>query len=221
MSTPANSPDSQPVEINARRGGWRTHKPNCQCRPCASHRRAKEAVPVSTGDGGAPGPVEVSVESLVPLVKRRHPKRNRPSKYNTGSKSPRARIATWLAIRAVEPHLTNGEIAERMGLSIGYLREIIYKSRKEGWLKFSDPMDQIEYDIVPKVVDNLNYFLDKKDRSVTIETAKGTIFKQYQESKGISDAPRTVLALKIEAPEPGAEPVVVAGRIVGKPREIE
>ncbi len=144
-----------------------------------------------------------------------------PGKYNTRDKSPRARIATWLAMRSVEPGIRNSEIADRRGISVGYLRDMIYKARKEGWLQFSDPMDQIEYGIIPKVVDNLNYFLDKKDRSVTIETAKGTLFKQYQESKGISDAPHTVLALKIEAPEPGTEPIAISGHIVGKPRQLE
>lgn len=151
------------------------------------------------------------------------PKGTRPEKYNTRDKSPRARIAMWLAVRAVEPGITNREIADRMGISVGHLRDLIYKARKEGWLQFSDPMDQIEYNIIPKVVDNLNYFLDKKDKQVTIETAKGTVFKQYQEANGLSDGSRTALAIKIEMPEPGtgAEPKIVAGHIVGKPRQIE
>jgi len=80
-------------------------------------------------------------------------------------------------------------------------------------------MDQVEHLLIPKVINNLNHFLDAKDRTVTIETAKGTLFKVFQESKGISEASQTVLALKIEQPE-GMQ-TQVAGKIVGKPRIVE
>lgn len=127
----------------------------------------------------------------------------------------------WLAMRSLEPTLSTKDIADRLGISVGYLRNLIYNARKDGWLSFTDPLDQIEYGIVPKVIDNLNYFLDAKDKTVTIETAKGTVFPQYKESKGISEAPHTVLALKIEAPLPSDNVRVIAGQIVGRPRQLE
>lgn len=127
----------------------------------------------------------------------------------------------WLAMRSLEPTLSTKDIADRLGISVGYMRNLIYDARKEGWLKFDDPMDQIEYGIVPKVIANLNHFLDAKDKTVTIETAKGTIFPQYKEAKGASDAPHTVLALKIEMPTPGDNVKVITGQIVGRPRQLE
>lgn len=135
--------------------------------------------------------------------------------------SIRSRIADWLEVRALEPGITNTEIARRMGISRQSLQALIYKAQQEGLLKFEDPLDKIEYEVIPKVVNNLNHYLDAKDKTVTIETAKGTIFKAYQESKGINEAAQTILALKIEA-APGGEGVkVVSGHIVGKPREVE
>lgn len=106
-----------------------------------------------------------------------------------------------------------------LGVSHSTLQASILKAVEEGWLKFEDPISKIEYQIVPKVVRNLAKLLDEGDKQVTLETAKGTIFKTYQESKGISDAPKTVLALKIEMPE-GDVPIstAVTGQILGTPR---
>ena len=139
-------------------------------------------------------------------------------KYNTKDKSPRARIGMWLAMRSLDPSLTNKDIAERLGISAMSLKNIIYRASKEGWLKFNDPLDQIEFGIIPKVVDNLNYYLDQRDKTVTVETAKGTIFHQYKESKTAAPVATTMLALKIELPEPGQDIKVAVGQIVGKPR---
>ena len=136
------------------------------------------------------------------------------------NKLHRARIAAWIKMRYDEPGISNKEIAERMGINPKYLSTLIWRASKDGWLTFDDPMNVIEYKLIPKVAENLEYYLNKRDKIVTLETAKGTIFKQYQESKGISDAPQTVLALKIEGGSPsGSEVKAVLGQIVGKPRK--
>ena len=132
----------------------------------------------------------------------------------------RGHIAQYLYFRAVEPDITTKEVAERLGISTRVLNRHLLKARKEGWLQFEDPLERIEFEIVPKVIDNLSHFLDQQDKQVTIETAKGTIFKQYQESKGLVENNVTVLALKIEKPMDG-EPKVVAGTVVGRGRVIE
>jgi hypothetical protein len=132
----------------------------------------------------------------------------------------RERIAEWIRLRAIEPGISNKEVARRFGLAPHSLNALITKATKEGWLIFEDSLSRLEYEIIPKVTDNLNYFLDKKDKTVTIETAKGTLFKQYQESKGISDAPQTILALKIE-PADDDTVKVITGQIIGRGREIE
>lgn len=133
--------------------------------------------------------------------------------------SLRATIGRWLHIRNTEPNLTNVQIAERLNLSYRTLLTYISRANKSGILKFEDPLDRIEYDLIPKVVDNLDYWLKKNDKQVTLETAKNTIFKVYQDSKGISEAPQTVLALKIEQapPEVGE---IVKGVVVGKARSM-
>ena len=104
-----------------------------------------------------------------------------------------------------------------MGISERHLQSILQRGRREGWLRFSDPVDQLEFEVIPKVVENLSYWLDQRDKQVTIETAKGTIFKQFAEAKGLNEQPSTVLALKIE--NPSGEVRAVAGTIVGRPKQ--
>jgi hypothetical protein len=128
-------------------------------------------------------------------------------------------VAEWVRLRDAESNITNKEVARRLGISSSALSDSISRGMKEGWLKLTDPMDQVEHLLIPKVVDNLNFFLDAKDPKVTIETAKGTLFKVFQESKGISEAQQTVLALKIEYPE--GSPMSATGKIVGRPRIVE
>lgn len=133
----------------------------------------------------------------------------------------RDRIKKWLQWKAIEPKLTHRDAAARLGIAEQTLTNTIYKATKEGWLKFDDPLDELEFEIIPKVTHNLKYYLDQGDKDITIKTAQGTIFKQFQESKGIvKEAPQTtVLAFKIEFPPGG--PSHGAGHIVGTPKRLE
>lgn len=192
-------------------GGPAFHKnPNCKCIACTSRRRKEEAIALAAREGREPVVPKPVIKDgkinadLPPLIAE--------------DRSARGRIAQWLAIRAAEPQLKNKDIAERMGIATNSLNTLIQKAVRDGWLKFDDPLSRIEHEVVPKVVDNLVTFLDAKDKTVTLETAKGTIFKTYQEVKGIQEVPQTVLALKIEASEPSTVKVAV-GQIIGKPRE--
>lgn len=130
------------------------------------------------------------------------------------------RVTQWMAFKAKEPTLTNAEIASRMGITSRSLNGYISRATQEGWLKFDDAFARVEYEIIPKTLDNMTKFLNDGDKTVTIEAFKSTIARQYLEAKGVSDAPQTVLALKIEAADPTGVKVV-QGTIVGRPRELK
>lgn len=133
-------------------------------------------------------------------------------------RSFRARV---LQIAALKAHGLNlKQIAEKLGLEHSSVRGIVYKANKLNLLQYEDPYERFEQTIVPKVVDNINYWIDLKDKKMTIEAAKGAgIFKAHQAIKVEGETPQTVLALKIEMP-PGTEPAKISGRVVGKPRRI-
>jgi hypothetical protein len=116
--------------------------------------------------------------------------------------------------------ITNRECAQRMGMTRQNLSYILNKAVAEGWLKFDDPIERLEHEIIPKALDNLTILLNDRDRVATLETMKGTSFPAYREAKGIGDAPQTVLALKIETADP-AQAKIVTGTIVGRPKELK
>jgi|SRR3990172_810761 len=196
-------------------GGPDTHKPGCRCNACVARRRKAEAL---NGRAGESDPIP----SLVPQVSVQTINGDEPLpplvEINT---SQRGRVAQWVQMRLAEPGITTAECARRMGLAPITLASYISRGRKAGWLVFDDPMSRLEHEIIPKVTDNLNYYLDMRDRTVTIETAKGTLFKQYQAEQGIQEGAQTVLAIKIEYPQDlidSPEIKVVSGNIVGKPK---
>ena len=192
-------------------GGAPSHKdPNCPCGACTRRRQA-EAVALAAGTGGSDlatqTPAQKALDADLPLIAQKH--------------TPRTRIEEWLMLRTMDPDLNNTEAARRMGISRQHLQHCIHLAVKEGWLRFNAPIDRIEHEIVPKAINNLSELLDQKDRLATIETVKNTAFKQYLESKGVREAPTTVLALKIETAPSGSETLVMTGQIVGTPRELE
>jgi len=137
----------------------------------------------------------------------------------TDMHSNRARVLRWIELRS--QGLTNAEIAPIIGITAAALRTTILRAAREGWLKYNDPRERFHNQIVPKVVDNIDYFIDKKDRTMTIEAAKGAgLFQSYQAIKVEGDTPQTVLALKIE-PLEVSEQKVLTGTVVGKARELE
>ncbi len=138
---------------------------------------------------------------------------------SVGGNSAKDRVAQWIYFRAKEPGITNAEISRRLGIAPGTLNTILTRARRGGWLKIENPMDRIEFELMPKIVDNLNTFLDKGDRTVTIEAAKGVLFPQYRESKGIVENKIAVLGINIQMPEGEmAQGEVRRGSISGVPK---
>ena len=192
---------------------------SCGCRVCAKRRRESGmASPARVGEAetlagpaGSPSLDTDEGEILdadLPVLHTKHTK---------GTIRPI--IAHWIALRSLDPEITIAAAAEKIGISKHTLRTYIYRATKRGWLQFDDPLSRIEYEIVPKVLDNLNFFLDARDKTVTVEAAKGTIFKTYADAKG-TNTQQTVLALKIEMPD-GNETKIVSGHIVGRPKQLE
>jgi predicted transcriptional regulator len=142
----------------------------------------------------------------------------------TWAKSVPSKIKTAVAqyvhyrARGIE---SKKEIAERMGLSYKTLQLYVSQACKAGWLTFTDPMERIENEIIPRTLDNITHFLDAKSEKMTIEAAKGTgLFKSYQSVKVDGDMPQTVLALRIETADP-SKTTVLSGKIVGTPKQLE
>lgn len=177
-----------------------------------TRRRRSKAKPTSVGAGGDALESQTHPEAIEEAVIA-----DLPAIYIKG-RTARDRVAQWIALRTEDPTITYKEAGVKLGVQAGTLRNIVYRAVKEGWLKFEDPFSRIEFELIPKTIDNLNKFLSEGDKQVTIETAKGTIFREYQERKGISEQTQNIIALKIEMPPDEAK--IVVGHVVGKPRAI-
>lgn len=179
----------------------------CKCRVCTRIRADfPEAVASSpqdgleeAGDSGDRGPQPL-------IAAPREHTRGRPKKI----------IAEWMALRMLEPNITAKEAASRLGIPHLTLNQYIHRATKEGWLKFDDTLDRLEFQIIPKIMDGYEALLAEGDKTAVIEGMKGTAFKLYQEAKGVKDVQQTVLSLKMETPT--AEAKVVLGTIVGRPK---
>ena len=188
----------------------RFHKPLCKCNAC---KRKTEAI--LRGDGTGRVPVGTALAETTP-----DPHTLPVIVAEPWQADARTRVLQIVELRA--RGMDDHEIADTLGLSYKTIRGYLTKAANEGWLRFENPFDRFEHEIVPKVVDNIAHFIKKRDKQMTIEAAKGAgIFKSYGSVKSESDTPQTVLALKIETVQPPGDTPVITGHVIGKARQVK
>lgn len=141
--------------------------------------------------------------------------------YDNKTRATSRTVAEWMALRAMNPQMSNKEIAKAIGISVDTLYKALQRARKEGTLQLHDPMEQLKYNLIPKAVENLDGLLQAKDKKATLETMKGTLFPAYRAEAGVAEMPNMVLAIKVEMPENFDQSVQAVGTMVGKPRELK
>jgi len=206
---------------NPRKNTLWAHKPGCKCRPCQGKAKARLIAAGAAGEALAANPPS---ESELPKETRRRPWDIKKSEYSDypvpviPDHSKRATVLRIIELRG--SGFTTAEVSEALGIKPATISEYMRKAVREGWIILDDPRERFEHKIVPKVVDNIEHFIDLKDRTMTIEAAKGSgIFQSHQAVKVDGTAPQAVLALNIN-PIAGNEPTVIRGRVVGRPKEI-
>lgn len=139
-----------------------------------------------------------------------------------GTQLQRDRIKKWLSWKAIEPKLTHADAAARLDIAPQTLTNLIHEATKAGWLKFEDPMAELEYEIIPAANKRVKQAILAGDTDTAVKLSQATIWKQYAAGKGVTETPTTVLALKIEMPQGvQASDVPIKGVIVGSPRTID
>lgn len=116
---------------------------------------------------------------------------------------------------------SHAEIGERLRIKPGSVATILYRASKAGFLEDSkgnflldDPKDEVEYSLQHLATKNLrelmtsDQVLSKGDKLVkmeaTLEVAKGTLFKKFDQPKEAVTPNMNVLAVKIELPSSGS-----------------
>lgn len=230
MSEPVKSTDAITPQPDGRRGGPDFHKPGCRCNACVARRRKAEAIadrarPDTAAPAVQPSSDEVLTDTAVMLTASQEALvKSRGLPTLIGTDLQRDRIRKWLSWKAIEPKLTHADAAARLDIAPQTLTNLIHEATKAGWLKFDDPMAELEYEIIPEANKRVKAAILGGDTDTAVKLSQATIWKTYAASKGVVDnAPTTVLALKIEMPSGFTADNVpsIKGVIVGQPRVID
>lgn len=120
--------------------------------------------------------------------------------------------------------ITDDQIAVALKLSKQTISGYLYKAGKNGWLNFDDPKDSLEYQVLHKVVRNLDELLDSADektkQEVTLKTAEGTLFKKFGVDSNANQAPQTIVGVKVEIVG-GTTQTVREGTVMGSGKYLD
>lgn len=120
---------------------------------------------------------------------------------------------------------SNDEIAAELQIKPKSVNQYIYLAGRNGWIArhdgsvIGDPKDDVELNILPRVLRNLREFLDSDDdevrKEVTLKTAEGTLHKRFA-SDAASAPTMNALTINIVTP-PGAAGIIREGTTHGTP----
>lgn len=219
-TTPANP---QPKKRGRPRKTYLTaHNEDCTCEVCRARIRAKTSQLIRDG-------AEVTLPSFTEIEpgKRKNKQfrvRKNPADPTKITLVPSGQIvksyvADWAIMKMSGK--SNSDIAKELGISPSYLSSCLTVAHNNGWLKFNELKDRLEFVIAPKVVDNIEHFIDNKSERMTIEAAKGLgMFQSHQAVKVDGGEQQTALILNIEM-APATEVKQVTGTIMGRPKYLE
>ena len=124
-----------------------------------------------------------------------------------------------VAMRAMG--MDDDAIGEVLGVKRQTVQNYLCLAGSQGWLDgLPDPKDRIKYDLMHKVLRNIDETLDADDPvrrgDYALKVAEGTIFKEFGEQQTQQFSPSTLVAIKIEYP-PGEPQTIRAETIGGRP----
>jgi len=166
----------------------------------SAHEVALETnLPLSSNASVVPSTSDSSMETVFEyeerVIKRRKPKHKQ-------------RASAREIVKLKAQGLTHAEIAELLGLSTRYVKNLVYLAGQHGWLKTEDVEDHLTYITAHKIVRNVDAALDgvvlgEGQQEMTIAAAKGRGFFKQHEAASIENTPQSmVLGVKIELVQP-------------------
>ncbi len=170
-----------------------------------------------------PPPGEALAPSPLPAPKPRY-------KLEKNSLIRRKAVAI-VAMRA--QGFSTDEIAAELQIKPQSVHAYVYRATKSGFLVnkqgqslLTDPKDHIEFELAHKAVRNLGEFLDSDDDTtrerVTLEVAKGALWKKFDVAKDAAMPGMQVLAVRIEMPAAGKDvPQADLSAMGGTPSYVE
>lgn len=196
-------------------------------------KKSAKSVPGKTQSTAASLPLPTVDESLVPrpitmstVVDKARP-RKKPGELPRNGLVKKKALAI-LALRI--DGWTNDEIAAELQIKTKSVNQYIYLAGRNGWVArrngevIGDSKDDVELNVLPRVLRNLKEFLDSDDeevrKEVTLKTADGTLFKKFANDGTATMPQMSALTINIVHPE-GAAMTIREGTTHGTPMFVE
>ena len=139
------------------------------------------------------------------------------------------RVIALKIVAMREAGVSEDGIASELGLAKSSISSYIHKAGKNGWLDFADPKNQLEYQLMHKVVRNLDEALDDGTRHITSgvmvrtavaqQIAEGALYPRLA-GQQVAVA-STLIGVKIEVVGNAGGGVVREGTVLGTPSYVE
>ncbi len=147
-------------------------------------------------------------QSSPPPATKGPPDDKKPSWWSPDDSKVRIIAMQIIAMRI--SGMSDDEIAPLLNISRKSIAPYVYRAGKNGWLTLDQPKDRIEFELLHKVVRNLEEGLDAKPEAllntgmplrtaVALKVAEGTVFKQFSEP-ATQQIAQTAVAIRIEMP---------------------
>lgn len=128
------------------------------------------------------------------------------------------RMAQVVALRLVGMRIP--DIAEKLAITENTVRQHLYVARAKG--KLSDVGPILDHQAVPLAIENLINGLEEQDKDYTLEVLRGRgAFRTHTHQASTGSVGPMHLQIQVELPSSAHGKVidVVAGQVMGKPRE--
>lgn len=112
-------------------------------------------------------------------------------------------------------------IATEIGSTYGYVKALVYTAGKNRWFQGRDwqtTKERIDNDLIPRALDSLSALINHKNDKIrleaTVETLKGTAFKDYDQHT--APVQQTIVGIRLEMP-PGPKQEMREGVLEAAP----
>jgi len=171
---------------------------------------------------GAPVAVETPTQQLaqryVQVADRRAAQGKVPFRGTPGGWKKRRASIMAMVMRGASVQ----EVADAFEMSYNAVRQILYRMRHNGELK--DTEDRLDHGIIPDAIAALEKLIASGDKDAILAVLKGRgAFKNHTAGGTAAGTAQvmTNLVVKFEMPAGGGPKPVLAGQVVGVPRDVE
>lgn len=123
----------------------------------------------------------------------------------------------------------NEEIAKALGIEARSIKGMMWKAGRNGWLDFDEPRNRLEYQILPKALQNLDDAMRSEAilntgmserNAISLKIVEGTLYPQFA-TQAAPAANATLVGVRVEIVGGSEKPLVREGTIMGSAEYVD